>query len=216
MLRVGLTVALLIGALLPAPAAAQEDLSLVREVPWKEFRSHIRTLLESREAAGRPFPEETARAVRAVLDRAPGEVDLPVEVQKLLDVHCLLAVHINPESRVKAFRGPLRPVLRRDQPLAVLVKVHNEGGVTHPLQVEGAQLLGKETKDADRWLEASVYRNAPISKGLSGARVEYRVLKLLPRQSGKREATLIFDVGQGTQDLGFRAEVPVLFHVREP
>ena len=28
-----------------------------------------------------------------------------------------------------------------------------------------------------------------------------------------REATLRFDVGQGSQDLGFRGEVPVLFTV---
>jgi hypothetical protein len=33
-------------------------------------------------------------------------------------------------------------------------------------------------------------------------------------EAGKREATLNFDVGQGTQDLGFRAEVPILFHVK--
>ena len=33
-------------------------------------------------------------------------------------------------------------------------------------------------------------------------------------EAGKREATLGFDVGQGTQDLGFRGECPVLFDVR--
>jgi hypothetical protein len=32
--------------------------------------------------------------------------------------------------------------------------------------------------------------------------------------SGRREATLGFDVGQGTQDLGFRGEVPVLFDIQ--
>jgi hypothetical protein len=38
-------------------------------------------------------------------------------------------------------------------------------------------------------------------------------LRLTARESGKREATLKFDAGQGTQDLGFRAEVPLLFRV---
>src|SRR5437764_609027 len=33
-------------------------------------------------------------------------------------------------------------------------------------------------------------------------------------EAGKREATLGFDVGQGTQDLGFRGEAPVLFDVK--
>jgi len=40
------------------------------------------------------------------------------------------------------------------------------------------------------------------------------VLRLRASAAGKREATLKFDVGQGTQDLGFRAEVPVLFTVQ--
>jgi hypothetical protein len=39
-------------------------------------------------------------------------------------------------------------------------------------------------------------------------------VRLAAHEAGKREATLKFDVGQGTQDLGFRAEVPVLFTVR--
>ena len=33
-------------------------------------------------------------------------------------------------------------------------------------------------------------------------------------EAGQREATLSFDVGQGSQDLGFRSEIPVLFNVR--
>ena len=55
----------------------------------------------------------------------------------------------------------------------------------------------------------------PFANRLSGDKIEYRVLKLTPRQTGKREATLAFDVGQGSQDLGFRAEVPVLFVVKK-
>jgi hypothetical protein len=33
------------------------------------------------------------------------------------------------------------------------------------------------------------------------------------RETGKREATLSFDIGQGTQDLGFRSEVSLLFNI---
>ena len=42
--------------------------------------------------------------------------------------------------------------------------------------------------------------------------MEYRILQLYSRDAGRREATLVFNVGQGTQDLGFRSEVPILFH----
>ena len=41
--------------------------------------------------------------------------------------------------------------------------------------------------------------------------MEYRIALLYSRDSGKREATLSFNVGQGTQDLGFRSDVPILF-----
>ena len=59
------------------------------------------------------------------------------------------------------------------------------------------------------WLESRV--QTVSTKGLSGAKEEYVILRLTAHGAGKREATLTFDVGQGTQDLGYRAEVPILF-----
>jgi len=41
--------------------------------------------------------------------------------------------------------------------------------------------------------------------------LEYRIIQLYSRDAGKRDAKLSFDVGQGTQDLGFRNEVSLLF-----
>src|SRR5262249_25343515 len=49
---------------------------------------------------------------------------------------------------------------------------------------------------------------------LSGLGVEYRIVELYSRDAGKREASFAFDTGQGTQDLGFRNEVSVLFDCR--
>jgi hypothetical protein len=53
-----------------------------------------------------------------------------------------------------------------------------------------------------------------MTPNLSGLKVEYALALIHSSESGKREATLSFDVGQGTQDLGFRGEVPILFTVR--
>src|SRR5262249_35962629 len=52
------------------------------------------------------------------------------------------------------------------------------------------------------------------TRTLSGLVLEYRIVQLYSRDSGKREATLTFDVGQGTQDLGYRNEIPILFTIR--
>src|SRR5262249_21044299 len=47
---------------------------------------------------------------------------------------------------------------------------------------------------------------------LSGLDLEYRIIQLYSRDSGQREGRLTFDVGQGTQDVGFRNDVDILFN----
>jgi hypothetical protein len=146
-----------------------------------------------------------------LLTEAPKDRGTIEKIQTLLDARCLCAVSINPESRVKAARGPLDAALVHERPTFVLVKILNDAGVTATLRVEGPQIREPAKKDADRWLDAEV----PAGPGkLTGHRLQYVVLRLTAREAGKREATLRFDVGQGTQDLGFRAEVPILFAVR--
>jgi hypothetical protein len=199
-------------ALLPTAAAAQTPLPVVQDVAWEPLRDHCRQLLPQLEAAKSPLPVGTVRELKALLDKAPPDPDAAVAaVQKLLDAHCLIGVNINPESRVKAVRGPLTVELSRGREVVVLVKVQNEGGVTHPLTVSGPELIVRDKAEAGQWLRAVL----PDNEKLSGRGLEYRLLRLTAREAGKREATFRFDVGQGTQDLGFRAEVPILFTVRE-
>src|SRR5258706_13622904 len=69
-------------------------------------------------------------------------------------------------------------------------------------------------KDTDRFLHVDMYTSQPMTGNLSGLKAEYALALIYSSEAGKREATIGFDVGQGTQDLGFRAEVPILFDVR--
>jgi len=64
---------------------------------------------------------------------------------------------------------------------------------------------------SDRWLDLQMFDSQPLTQSLTGFPLEYRIIQLYSRDAGSREATLAFNVGQGTQDLGFRNEVPVLF-----
>jgi hypothetical protein len=206
---------LLVMAFVVAPAGAQTPLPLVEDVRWQPFRKHCRQLLRALDAAQAPLPAETVRSVQALLDKKPDNPEAAARaVQKLLDPHCLLAVSINPESRVKAARGPAAIELQQNQPAVVLIKVYNDGGVTHRLRVHGPGILRDDEAAEGRWLRAVLVTDAPFGPELSGRRLEYRLLRLTPREVGKREATFQFDVGQGTQDLGFRAEVPILFVIR--
>ena len=205
------TLVSLFATLLVVNPLRAQSLAVVDEVPWPHLRDHCRELLASLETARSPLPAETVRAVRGVLDKEPADPDAAVAaVQKLLDPHCLIGVSINPESRVKAARGAAASDLRLGTSTVVLARVHNEGGVTSALRVEGPGLIAAQGDGG--WLRAESVSAAR----LSGRRLEYVALRLTPREAGRREATFRFDVGQGTQDLGFRAEVPILFNVQNP
>jgi hypothetical protein len=203
-------------ALLLAGSTRAQTLPAVGEIEYEPFRQHVLTLLTDLGRLGSPLPPEEVTTLRNRLVPRPEDPPKVVEdARQLLDAYCLVGVHINPESRVKALRGPLRITLVRDQPVLVLVRVHNEGGVTHRLSVRGPQLVEKDRAEGERWLAAEIVPAGKPRDGLTGRPLEYRVLRLVARQSGKREATLMMDVGQGTQDLGFRAEVPILFTIRD-
>ena len=205
----------LLACFLVASALGSPALPVVDDTDWPVFRNQTRELLTHLETLKASLPVTTAKAIRAILDDDKADPEVASNrVQHLLDAHCLVRVHINPESRVKAARGPLAANLVRDETSFLLVKVHNQAGVTHPLAVASEQAVVTGKKDAERWVEATILTGKPFANKLTGQRLEYRVLRLTARQNGKREATLSFDVGQGTQDLGFRAEVPILFTIR--
>jgi hypothetical protein len=195
-------------------ARAESPLPPVGQVDSVQLRNHCKQLLETLDKLKAPLSADTARELKALLMKDPGEgAEFAGQVQELLDPLCLIGVSINPESRVKALRGTGSAELRLDKESVVLLKLVNEGGVTHALTVSGPQVRSATESSAERWLEATVLA-AASGKGVTGNRLEYLLLRLTPHEGGKREATLRFDVGQGTQDLGFRAEVPVLFNIK--
>jgi hypothetical protein len=201
--------------LLSGAANAQTGLVIVEEVSLDKLRDHCQRLLQALDELKAPLPADTAKALKALLKEEAKDADATaVKIQELLDRHCLIGISINPESRVKAARGPATAELQQERETVVLVKVHNDAGVTHALTVSGPQLRGAGQTGEDRWLEAVVHNKPPLGKALSGQKVEYVVVRLTAHARGKREATLKFDVEQGTQDLGFRSEVPVLFTVK--
>ena len=60
-------------------------------------------------------------------------------------------------------------------------------------------------------MDLQMFNAQPLRRDLSGLPLEYRIIQVYSRDAGRREAKFTFNVGQGTQDLGFRNEVDVLF-----
>lgn len=124
-------------------------------------------------------------------------------IQQLLASHILFDVHINPEMRVKVNAGAAAAGLVKDEWQFFLARIQNESGTTAPLQIS--------VLSPDAWLEAEVVTVTNLPATLSGAPLDYRVVKLRSHETGPREARIGLHVGQGTQDLGFRNEVDILF-----
>ncbi|HKZ38388.1 MAG TPA: hypothetical protein VJ184_12100, partial [Chryseolinea sp.] len=147
--------------------------------------------------------------------------ETPKVIQNILDPYCLAMITINPESRVHVTRGPATAKLNQNGWSTFLVKVNNDAGVTAQLQVESpnaatplypssfAPRVAEKRKlspgqVANRFLEIQLYRNRPLLPNLSGLKLEYAVLQIYSKDAGQREAEIGFNVGQGTQDIGFR------------
>ena len=226
MLRTLLTTVLALGA--GFSMADEAELPLVVGVELQPLAAQVKRVAQSLEMLGAPLD----RTQRAALEAAFNETDVKAgvrQIQAVLDPLCLVGVSINPESRVKAVVGPTRKELMQQGWRVFLVKVHNQAGVTSELRCQSpnAQLIYQsssgspeppQTVDAadvaQRWMDVAMYNKQPMNGPLSGLPLEYRIVQVYSRDAGAREGILSFDVGQGTQELGFRGDVNPLFDCR--
>lgn len=182
-------------------------------VPTVEIQpmgAQVRRLVQALDYLGIPLSETEKDALRQAIHQED-----TAAIQDILDPRCLFGVSINPEMRVKVSRGPALARLMEHGWRLFLVKVHNESGTTAELKARSpnaAQLHNAPANEVnDRWLDLEMFNRQPLNPTLSGLNLEYRIIQLYSRDSGKREAKFTFNVGQGTQDLGFRNEVDILF-----
>ncbi len=228
-----LAVLLLNPALIPSLAQAQNEphsasQAVIAGVARQPFEASVQRLVDALQMAGSPLPSETLQSI-ADLRASKDDEHVVSAYQRLLDPLCLAVVSINPESRVKVDRGPRPSTLDQHGWTNVLVKVHNEAGVTAPLvclSPQAAPMFRQSRSSAKpsiditpaeadrRWLDIKRLDSQPMTATLSGLTCEYRIIQLYARDAGPREATLSMHVGQGTQDLGFRSELPILFECR--
>jgi hypothetical protein len=209
----------------------QTVLDLRVPVEGQPLSANITRVLQALRFLGAPLPGETTRELQAAAEAQDAD-----RLQELLDPQVLLVVTINPESRVKAQRGPAKVRLQQAGFTPVLVKVINQSTLTRELRIvspqSGQVYAGmtplsaqrmqrtqlKETLETNavpgRFLEAEMYSQAPMTPNLSGLAAEYAIALIYSSESGTREATIGFEIGQGNQDLGFRGEAPVLFDIR--
>ncbi|MHB1556752.1 MAG: CehA/McbA family metallohydrolase [Isosphaeraceae bacterium] len=208
-----------------ASSARADKLPVVPDVEFQPLSAQARRITEALGMLGEPLSKEDAAKLEKALD-STGGADAIRDIQRVLDGRCLIGIEINPESRVKAVQGPAAARLLQSGWSVFLVKVHNQAGVTAPLAAESPNAVPvfrvstgrpdpkpsvKPAQVVQRWLDLAMFNDRPLKKNLSGLTLEYRIIQLSSRDAGKREAKISFNVGQGTQDLGFRSDVDILF-----
>lgn len=213
--------------LLTAVEVRSQALPTVAGVEAQPLLAQAIRLDDSLSSLGSVLSGSDSRRLQALQTR-PANQEVVREVQAILDPYCLAMVEINPEARVKVIRGPAAGVLLQNGWKSFLVKVHNQAAVNAALEAEspnaGPLLHGStgapRRKDENvispgevgsRFLELSMYRQRPLTRQLSGLMLEYAILQIYSRTSGQREAKIGFHIGQGTQDIGYRNAVDVLF-----
>ncbi|HTG45612.1 MAG TPA: CehA/McbA family metallohydrolase, partial [Verrucomicrobiae bacterium] len=222
--RVALVFAFTVCATWPCGAAAA--LPVIDSVEWQPLGAQVRRLNEALEYQGAPISKGDQQNLQKLLSSA--DHDSAEKVQAILDPYCLLFVNISPESRVKVAQGEARPMLVEQGWKTFLVKVQNESGVTAELRAvsphaqslfsggwfsnpSDKQFKNQELSNQDRWMDLQMFNSQPLRKDLSGLPLEYRMVQIYSRDAGKREAKIMFNVGQGSQDIGFRNEADILF-----
>ena len=204
-------------------------LAAAQSVPLQPFAQQVRRLEDALNYIGQPL----SAADHAELNRAlavEDEAQAVARLQEILDQYVLAEVDINAESRVKVKQGRAKPELVEEGVRMFLVKVINGAGVTAPLAVESpnsgpTSLRSRGEKEPameltqehvkERWANLEMYNDPPMAPRLSGLGIEYQILQIYSRDRGQRSAKIAFNVGQGTQDIGFRNDILVLFNIKE-
>jgi hypothetical protein len=210
-------------------------------VPLQPLAQQVRQMETALSYLGQPLSADELARIDETIGDVP-ESEAVKRLQSVLDAHVLALVQINPESRVKVEQGPAKPELVEAGTRLFLVKVINEAGVTAQLKVESPNSGDVYIESngspepamdltphqaAERWsdislyplpaspyVSISLYQKPPMLPRLSGLAVEYQIITIYSRDPGQRSAIISFNVGQGTQDIGFRNDMTVLFTAR--
>ncbi|MCA9168039.1 MAG: CehA/McbA family metallohydrolase [Planctomycetales bacterium] len=198
-------------------------------VPGQPLAQNVRRLLEALDYLGEPLPPSTTQKLTQAI-----KAEDSAALQELLDPAALAIISINPEQRVKVARGPAAARLQQAGYRPVLLKILNDAAAAPRLRISSPQAgpvyagtveqilrrqaqtelkINENVNREHRFLDVELFDKSPMTARLSGLAVEYVVALIYSSEAGQREATLVFDIGQGTQDLGFRSELPVLFTI---
>ena len=210
MSRIVLFAALLgVFGLVPVAHAAEPPILKVEGQP---LAAQVKRVLDALDLLGTPLSEESLQELHPAIEAKDS-----ARIQKFLDRQAMFVVDDNGDGKVSATSGPASPVLQQGGFTPVIVKVLNRpGNKRDRLWIQSPQagavyagasrfslerqqqteLNAWENKEGrkDRFLALEMFTSQPLAATLSGLEVEYAIALIYSHESGRREATLQFQL----------------------
>ncbi|HTU89575.1 MAG TPA: CehA/McbA family metallohydrolase [Gemmataceae bacterium] len=193
-----------------ASSAYAGELAKVK-VERQPLAAQARRVSDALTLLGEPLTEAERQAIRAAAADAD-EKDAVDSIQTILDKRCLAGVHITSDKKLETQAGPAKPQLAEQGWRVFLVKVHNEPGLANAelaaRSPNALPLTKRSTGKADPmvvsvgtvgklFLDVMMFNAQPLVRDLSGLELEYRIVQIYCRDSGRKEAMLQFDLNEG-------------------
>jgi hypothetical protein len=213
-----------IAVVLVASTAFAGELPKVK-VERQPLAAQARRVIEALALLGEPLPDAERQAL---LDAASAnDENQAVEtIQTILDKRCLAGVHFTAGKKLETQPGPAQPRLAEQGWRVFLVKVHNELALTNvELAVSSPNALDLTKRSSGkpdpqvvsvgevgkRFLDVTMFNGQPLVRPLSGLEVEYRIVQLYCRDSGRKEAALQFQLANGKNVVATGEPQPFVF-----
>jgi len=194
------------------PPASAAELPRVTKVELQPLAAQVQRVADALDFVGNPLPAADKDALhKASADSDPARA---IEtIQSVLDKHCLAGVRIGKNNELDIEPGPARAELAEQGWRVFLIKVENAAGLSNvELRPSSPNALpmyrGSSGRPdpkvvsvgevAHRFLDLMMFNTQPLIRHLSGLELEYRVLQIYCRDSGRKEAQLAFGLWRDT------------------
>jgi hypothetical protein len=197
-----------------ASSAFAEELPKVK-VERQPLAAQARRVTEALALLGEPLTDAERQAI--VDAAAAAEENKAVDsIQTILDKRCLAGVHITGDKKLETRPGPAKPQLAEQGWRVFLVKVHNEPALANveltASSPNALRLTERSSGKPDpkvvsvgevgkRFLDVMMFNTQPLVRELSGLELEYRIVQIYCRDSGRKEATLQFNLNEGRKQI---------------
>ena len=168
---------------------------IVESVERQPLLSQVHRLRAALDNLGSPLEASLDRSLHELAGVSDDSV-LTRRIQELLDSRCIAAVTLSSDSPPVVH--PRESLVELDEQgwRVYLVKVINPDRLRSPLRVDSPNAKplphAKPIEVASRWLGVSMIDSQPMTPGLTGLPLEYRLIEMYAKEPGQKSVELAF------------------------